>query len=323
MKYFVGAYATAPVTERWEPETQAVYYTGLKQMPNIRGLEHPFTGSLHGEDDDWFLANIDPSWDYLFTGMPGVMGRLGKNENFGLASTNEAGQAAALEFYQQMQQAVVKLNSHLGRPAVKAILLQASPRVGSAGSPTVEALAAALETLKTWDWQGAELVLEHCDAYRPGLEAQKGFLTLEQELAAVSAANKAPGSPIGLCVNWGRSVLEQRSVEGAVDHIRAAKAAGLLRGLMFSGVSGTESEYGAWKDTHMPPAQVDNNRAYEPTSLLTGTEIERCLAESEAEALPFTGIKIGVRPHNLSVVDRLSYIQQTLAALDRHSVSTV
>ncbi|WP_226665069.1 DUF4862 family protein [Microbulbifer aggregans] len=316
MGYFVGAYATAPVTESWEPAIQAEYMNGLKAMPNVRGLEHPFTGKLHAEDEEWFLANIDPQWDFVFTGMPGVMQRLGENANFGLASSVEEGRQAALAFYEQARQAILKLNRHLGRQAVKALLIHAAPRMTDGDTPEAGPLTESLDTLSSWDWDGATLVLEHCDAKVVGQAADKGFMPLATEIEAVTAANRGANDPVGMCVNWGRSALEARDVAGPVAHLEAIRAAGLLRGLMFSGVSGQESPYGVWRDTHMPPAQAFGIPAYEPCSLLTETEFRRCLTVAEPGRLDLLGVKISVRPEGLTVTQRLAYIAGALHVLD-------
>lgn len=316
MDYFVGAYATAPVTETWDPAIQTEYLNGLKAMQGVRGLEHPFTGTLHPEDDDWFLSSIDPAWDFVFTGIPGVMQRLGGDASFGIASEVESGRLAALEFYQQARQAIHKLNRHLGRQAVKGMFIHSAPRA-SAGSTSAEALFASLETLASWDWDGAALMLEHCDAYVAGQNADKGFLPIEAEIDALTSVNRTAANPVGLCINWGRSALESRGVDGPVAHLEAARAAGLLRGLMFSGVSGQETPYGAWRDTHMPPAQAFDIPAFEPTSLLTETEFKRCLKAADPSQLDVLGIKIGVRPENLGVAERLAYIAGALDLLDR------
>lgn len=316
MGYFVGAYATAPVTESWDPVIQAEYMDGLKAMPNVRGLEHPFTGELHGEDDDWFLANIDPQWDFVFTGMPGVMQRLGTDATFGLASRVEAGRHAALAFYEQARQAIHKLNRHLGRQAVTALFIHAAPRVTDGDTPEAAALTESIKTLASWDWDGATLVLEHCDAKVTGQEADKGFMPLAIEIEAVTAANRGTSNPVGMCINWGRSALEARSGDGPVAHLEALRAAGLLRGLMFSGVSGQESPYGAWRDTHMPPAQAFGIPAFEPCSLLTETEFRRCLNVADPSELDLLGVKISVRPEGLTVAQRLAYIAGALHILD-------
>lgn len=315
--FYVGAYATAPVTQSWNPEVQTAYFNGLKAIPGVRGLEHPFTGALHGQDDAWFLANVDPSWDFVFTGIPGVMGRLGEDASFGIASSAEAGRQAALAFYQQARQAILKLNRHLGRQAVKVMMLHTAPRPADGVYPDMAALVASLEEMQTWDWDGAALVIEHCDTQIEGQAPSKGFLTIESEIAAIAEVNRKTGSEIGLCINWGRSALETRSVDGPVQHIEAARAAGLLKGLMFSGVSGAQSPYGSWQDTHMPPAGEASTGAFEPCSMLSEAEFRRCVEAADPQALDYMGIKIGVRPESLDTAERLAYIESALNMLQR------
>ena len=99
----------------------------------------------------------------------------------------------------------------------------------------------------SWDWPGTKLVIEHCDAYVEGQAPSKGCLTIKDEIAASLAAKAATGRAVGICINWGRSAIETRSAEGVVKHIKAAKEAGLLSGLMFSGASGKEIDYGVWR----------------------------------------------------------------------------
>lgn len=315
--FYVGAYATAPVTPSWDPEVQRAFFGGLKAIPTIRGLEHPFTGALHGHNDAWFLANIDPEWDFVFTGIPGVMGRLGEDARFGIASSAEAGRQAALAFYQQARQAIHKLNRHLGRQAVKAMMIHTAPRPAEGVRPDAAALAASLQEMVSWDWDGAALVIEHCDTHIEGQVPSKGFLTIDAEIAAIAEVNRNTGGNLGLCINWGRSALETRSVDGPLQHIAAARAAGLLRGLMFSGVSGAAGPYGAWADTHMPPAGAAEAGAFEPSSMLTEVEIRRCVQAADPQALDYLGIKIGVRPESLNGEERLAYIQSALDMLQR------
>ncbi|MCX2780480.1 DUF4862 family protein [Microbulbifer thermotolerans] len=315
MKYILAAYATAPVTETWQPELQARYLNGIKQLGNIRGIEHPFTGHLHPHDDQWFLENIDPGWDFVFTGVPGIMQRLGDHAAFGIASDDAIGRAEGIAFYRQMREAVLKLNQSLGRKAVDFIQLHTSPNRARAASSTAS-LIASLEEIQSWDWDGAQLVIEHCDAHIEGAAAEKGFLTLEEEIQAVQSVNQRCGCDIGLSINWGRSALEARSVEGPLSHLRQAREAGLLRGLMFSGVSPEETPYGAWCDTHMPPAPVFAEGHFAETSLLTAEQIAKSLEVADWRRLDFLGIKIGVRPRELNAEERVAYNRDALAALD-------
>ncbi|MDN4502938.1 DUF4862 family protein [Alteromonadaceae bacterium BrNp21-10] len=316
MRYFVGAYATSPNAFGWDPELETRYYQQLKSIPSIKGLEHPFTGTLHPNDDDWFLANIDSNWQYVFTCVPGNMGALSKNPHFGIASDDDAGRAQALAFMQKARDAIAKLNGHLGRQAVKAIEIQTAPNRSNA-SGSKAALNASLQTMLQWDWQGAQLVIEHCDTLVDGQKPAKGFLTLEDEIAVLTEINGQTETPIGMVMNWGRSVIETRSIEGAIEHTQLIKQAGLLSGLMFSGVSDQDTEYGAWSDSHMPPAPSASVQFGAEHSLMTEQQIQRSLAAGDGNNLDIMGIKLGIRPKDTSLEDRIGYIRDALGILDR------
>lgn len=320
MKYTLGAYAASPNHSGWNPELETAFYNALKALPNIKGLEHPFTGALHQHDDDWFLANIDPKWDYVFTCIPGIMNALSHNPLFGIASDDKAGRAAALDFMQQACTAIGKLNAHLGRAAVTAIQIQTAPARHKAQSSKA-ALMASLETMLSWDWQGARIVIEHCDAYVASHSPSKGFLALSDELEVLTELNRnlAPRQTLGMVINWGRSVLETRRVEGAAEHIQAAQTAGVLSGLMFSGVSDQDSEYGAWRDSHQPPQQSTLVQHGEPGSWMTEAAMHQCLAACDCpDALLVLGAKIGIRPYHATIAQRIATIRDTLAIMDRH-----
>lgn len=321
MKYYLGAYAASPNHSGWDAALEAAYYNELKALPNLKGLEHPFLGQLHPYDDDWFLKNVSPEWDYIFTCIPGIMNALSSNPAFGLASSDEQGRAAALTFMQQAREAIIKLNQYSGRQAVKAIMIQTAPARNNAGA-SPEALALSLATMLQWDWQGARILIEHCDAYLPPQQPSKGFLSLTDEIAVVKQLNTmipATVQPLGIVINWGRSVFETRRVEGAVEHIQAVQQAGLLCGLMFSGVSDKNSEYGAWRDSHQPVQSSLQIQYGEPGSWMTEQAIHQCLAVChDADALPVLGAKIGIRPLTATVTERLGYVHDTLSVLDRY-----
>ncbi|WP_159822366.1 DUF4862 family protein [Colwellia sp. 20A7] len=317
MKYIIGAYATAPSGNAWDKNKESDYYQQLKDIESIQGLEHPFTGELHTHDDDWFLENIDPQWQFVFTSIPGVMGNLGKNPHFGIASNNEEGRLAAIAFYQQALQAIVKLNTHLNRQAVPFIKIHTAPRITAEAKSSVAALQKSFETMQSWDWQGAKLVIEHCDAYVEGQAAQKGFMSLEDEITAIQNVNSKHDADIGISINWGRSAIETRSVEGPIQHIKQAYDCGLLKGIIFSGASGVEGPYGQWRDTHMPHAQALDVPSFAEGSSLTLNEIERSLAQCQYEKLGFLGGKIAIRPNDISVNERVSYIKSLLSLLDK------
>ena len=318
MKYTVGAYAASPNQSHWDAALETAFYAALRTLPNLKGLEHPFLGRLHPHDDSWFLANIDPQWDYVFTCIPGIMTALSHNPQFGLASEDESGRQAALAFMQQACAAIGTLNAHLGRQAVSAIQIQTAPARHHAAS-SAAAFKKSLHTMLQWDWQGAQILIEHCDAYVPGHVPSKGFLALSDELEVLTDLNRQlpAQQQLGMVINWGRSVFETRHIDGALEHIQQAQAAGLLAGLMFSGVSDQDSEFGAWRDSHQPPQQSALMPLGEPGSLLTEPAMHACLAAADAAGLAVLGAKIGIRPHSAGIDQRLATISQTLAMLDR------
>jgi hypothetical protein len=317
MKYIVGAYATAPSTVAWNMDIESQYYQQLKALDNVQGIEHPFVGKLHPFDDDWFLKNIERSWQFIFTSIPGVMKNLADNSHFGIASTNEDGRQAALQFYQQARQAILKLNQHLGRQAVSYIKIHTAPKISSKVSSSRQALKASLKTMQSWDWHGAGLIIEHCDAFTPEQPAEKGFLSLADEIAAVTEINNELKCQIGISINWGRSAIETRSSAGPIEHIKMAYQSKLLKGIIFSGASGENTPYGQWKDSHMPPAQAFNIPHYAKGSLLTIEQIEKSLQQCDCDKLEFIGGKISLSPNIATVNERVLYIQSLLFLFDK------
>jgi hypothetical protein len=173
MGFLIGAYAIAPAAL----EDEAALLAGLAARADVRGLELPFTGALHRSDEPWLLARLRPDWDHVVTLIPGTMGRLQADKVFGLASADMARQALA---------AVARLNEAVGRAAVIAVEVQSAPSRGPAGAMgSAEAFARSLAEVASWDWFGARIVVEHCDAHRAGHPQHKGFLSLDDELAAI------------------------------------------------------------------------------------------------------------------------------------------
>src|SRR5687767_911725 len=109
MRMIVGAYAISPAATTWNEAGETALYDGLKTMQNVRGLEVPFTGTLHRHDEKWLFAHIDRSWDFVVTLIPGTMGTLQQNPKFGLASTDAGGRKAAIDFARQAREAVNRL----------------------------------------------------------------------------------------------------------------------------------------------------------------------------------------------------------------------
>lgn len=323
--YFIGAYAAAPSLVKWDPVAEGKFLASVLTLDGVAGLEIPFTGKLHKEDEAWFLRQLPENARFVVTTIPGTMARLAADQSFGLASTSASGRRSALQFVQEALEAVKRLNRQLRRPAVVALELHAAP-VAANDAASAAALEVSLTELARWETDGARLVLEHCDALMPGQAPAKGFLGLEAEAEAVQRARDATGYPLGMVVNWGRSVIEQRRPEAGLEHITYLRERGILGGVVLSGCSSVDTRYGpAWADVHVPPAPPEPARSgasdrtirsdelLERGSLLTIGRIEECL--KAAGPLPETGfraIKVAAPP-NASVEQRIAAIAQTLA----------
>jgi hypothetical protein len=311
VKYIVGAYATAPSTVAWDENLETQYFKALADINYIKGIEHPFTGKLHNVNDNWFLQNISPDWEFVFTSIPGVMNQLANNPHFGIASDEESGRTQAIAFYQKARDAIQQLNRHLGRQAVTHIKIHTAPRKTIGTSSSIRSLNHSLLTMQAWDWHGAKLVIEHCDAYIQNQPSEKGFLTIEEELQALTTINECivdDVNKIGISINWGRSAIEARSAAGPIKHVKLAYESNLLTGIIFSGTSDQDTPYGKWKDSPMPPSQSFDIPNYAEGSLLTFENIKTTLQQCKPNQLDFIGGKISIMPNHASVNERISYI---------------
>jgi Domain of unknown function (DUF4862) len=310
MRYVIGAYPAAP-TGPWDPLAHSQFLSQVARIPGFGGLELPYAGALH-EDEAWLLDQLDPAWDLVLTAIPGTVARVGADPDFGLASPDARGREAALRFTAGLRDAVHRIAQHLGRASVLAVELHSAPT----GRGDATAFAESLAQVAGWDWAGAALTVEHCDALRPDHAPQKGYLSLADELDAVAAL---PGIA-GITVNWGRSVIEGRAAGTAIEHIERVRAAGALAGLMFSGVAAGPNPFGdPWHDAHLPPRPVaagDTDLTGEPSSLLGPAEIADALRAAGGQQR-FTGLKISVRPSDLPVAARVAYLRDAVALLER------
>ena len=311
MGYYIGAYAASPSGTRWLPEAEAELFDGLRAMERVAGLEHPFYGTIHKWDERWFVERVDPRWRVLLTCIPGTMDRLQEDPRFGLASDDLASRRKALAFIRAARDSAAALNDRLKRPAVAGVAVHSAPRRGTPGvSSSSASFAESLAELSSWDWMGARLLVEHCDALVPEHSPDKGFLSLDDELRAVDAA--APQAR--LLINWGRSAVEARGASGPVEHLTRAR--GRLGGLMFSGCTEDHPLYGRWRDGHAPFAPAFGAEAGEPASLMTAQAVKDCLAA--AGGVPeFFGLKIKPLPAELSVARRLDFIRAGVLTLER------
>lgn len=291
MSLIVGAYPAVP-----EAPQQQQFYEGLGRVPSIRGLELPY-----GESGGYPWPNGAPdSWSAVVTAIPGTMQRLNREKTFGLASTNTQGRLEALKFVSGLRDYVLRLTQE-GHP-VEAVELHSAPRRSSSASALEESFKEVLD----WDWGGTRLLIEHCDAPRPGSKPEKGFLTFSEEVDVIRSLREQGWEQAGIVVNWARSVIETQNPDTAVEHLSQAGEAGALAGLMFSGCSPTATEFGyPWIDAHLPAVEV---AGAPPGSLLNASEIQRCLRAAGPVSL--TGFKIGLPLHGLSPDERVARLQQ-------------
>lgn len=302
MKIHVGAYAASAGLDE---AAEAALYAGLAGL-GVAGLEQPFFGALHRRDEGWLIGQIRPDWSLVLTTLPGTMDRLTDDRRFGLASADFDARQRAVDYLENARLAVEKLNRALGRRAVRAVMVHSAPRLnGSRVKRSLDGFAEALTDLRERDWQGATLLVEHCDAALPGQEPDKGFLRIEDDVLA-ARLSEGP-TPVGVAINWGRSAVETRSAEGPLEHIARAVQADLLGALFFSGATPAHPDYGAWRDSHAPFSTSV------PESILTPAAAKAALAE--APACPIIGLKLQTKPASLTVPQRLAVIQAGLTIL--------
>lgn len=314
-KFIVGAYVASRSLRQWEPADETDFFKRLREREKIRGLEHGFYGKLHRFDDAWFLDNVHPDWEYSFTTLPGLCHLFAEHPAAGLASQDKGGQARALEFLFAANQAVKKLNAHHGRKAVLAVQVHSAP----AGFATREAFAEGLKTVCSWDWDGAKILVEHCDRFKADGSHAKGFLSLEDEIWAIETAQKAsPVTPVAAMLNWARSVIEERDVGTVLKHIDALKSRGLIKGFLFSGTSAQhDSPYLYYGDKHAPAPTIHNGQILVSDSLMTADEMNKSLTRLSQSELDFLGFKIMPLPMPTESRQNLIYIDFMLDFLAR------
>ncbi|SDT59723.1 protein of unknown function [Pseudarthrobacter equi] len=296
MSLIVGAYPAQPAGSQQE------FFRGLAAVPAVRGLELPY--GPHG-GNPW-PAGAPAEWAAVVTSIPGTMQRLGASAAFGLASPDAGGRREALEFVAGLHAYVLSLKGE-GRQ-VEAVELHSAPHPGADAAM----FRASLSEILGWDWGTTRVLVEHCDAPRPGGRPEKGFLPFGEEVEVVRSLVEQVGSRVGLVINWARSVIETRNPDTAAEHIALAREAGVLAGVMFSGCSPDATEFGyPWIDAHLPAVEVEGAP---PGSLLNRAGIQWCLAA--AGTGPFIGFKVGLPREGLTVQDRVDRLRQMCALIE-------
>lgn len=301
-KFVVGAYASLPKSR----EEQKQYYDLLGTQNWAAGTEIPYPGDLADPQNRAWLANAIPSsWHKnTITAIPGTMRHINfdPDPEFGLASPDEEGRLRAISFFKDIRQAIADFANLRNSCDISHIEIHTAPtRIAHA-----DAMKKSLDELAQLDWLGAKLVIEHCDRYIEGQNPEKGFLPLENEIQI------AKDTGIGVTINWGRSVVEERNAQAAIAHVREARKAGVLQGVMFSGAGPDATQYGyEWIDGHLPMSPD------EPTSLMTSKEIQETTREALKDdyAIDYLGAKVCV-PQDASVSERLNYLMHIYDAVN-------
>ncbi|WP_404429981.1 DUF4862 family protein [Microbacterium lacus] len=278
----ISAYAASPAHTVWDPELEAELLSTLCALPTVAGLEVPWMGALHPHDTSWFLQHVPAGAKLSITALPWVMQRCAAMPSYGLASRDSAGRAAAIADF-RMLHADVHTLAQQSSAQIDFVAVHSAPHE----SANKDALAESLAEIATWDWGGARLIIEHCDAVRPGQTYEKGFLRLEDEIEVLGRVS----ADIGLWMNWGRSAIELRDADEVTAQIKVAGESGYLTGLTFSGAAYADGPYGsAWTDTHPPIAETDPDSA----SLLDTSHVMSAM--EAAGCLDWVGVKVSRNP---------------------------
>lgn len=293
---FIGAYAAAAPNDPWGPRMSPAFTAGLTGIVGIDGVEAPWAPE-HGDDHvEWMSSWLPAHWSVVLTDIPHVMARVRTSASYGLASPTESGREEALSDLADLRQQVARLAAAGVR--VDAVEIHSAPRGADAA-----AFEGSVHELSAWDWCGADLLIEHCDALVAGQVPAKGFLNLADELFV---ARKTEGR-VGVALNWGRSAVELRDAARVIEHVRAAHNSGALRALVVSGASAADGSYGhAWQDVHVPFLEDLDRVDTDPASVLTAQRARD--AFSIIGPAVKLGVKIGVRPADASTAQRLTAI---------------
>ncbi|TCD54258.1 DUF4862 family protein [Alloscardovia theropitheci] len=291
----VGVYASQPVDQNGREQ----YYDLLSNESWIRGAEIPFPGELaYDESRKWLASHLPSTWhSNVCTLIPGTMQTLGKNPLFGLASPDDSAREQALDFMRDVHRSLRDFNDLRSHRDISFIEIHTAPKAHAIS----DAMRRSLEEITQWDWDGARLVIEHCDKYIENQAPEKGFLSLEEEITLARECG------VGITINWGRSAVEGRSSLLPREHIRQCVEADVLTGVMFSGAGPDATSYGyEWIDGHLPMNSDESH------SLLDPDRIHECVAESMREPRwlddGYVGVKVCV-PTQADLSTRLSYMK--------------
>lgn len=303
----LGAYTAAPPALAADTVAEESWYSLLREHPIVDGLELAWEDGLHPRGVEHLAALLSPDWRSVVTMMSGTSARLLTDDAYGLASDRPESRALAVEDVRRAHGEILHLRATLGMQAVLAIELQSSPGAAQAAA-SAESFSTSLGEILAWDWEDVLVVVEHCDA-ASGVVPQKGFLGLEEEIAALETARVGSATRTAHTINWARSAIETHDDDTPARHLDRLRAIGRTGGLMFSGVAPQATVFGgAWADAHLPISDV------EPASLLTPERVRDAVARA-GETL-YLGAKVSApKTDGLALSDRLAPGLATLESI--------
>lgn len=302
----LSSYPLSPAHAQWDPTLEAELLPALFALPGVTGLEVPWVGGLHPHDESWFLAHVPAGAQLALTAIPWVMKSCAADPSYGIASPDETGRAKALADLRRVAADVARVRAESAASVAIVTLHSAPQNAATYGQDSIDALARSLAEIGSWDWSGAQLVIEHCDAFVAGQAGEKRFLSMAAELEAIEASK----APVGMWINWGRSAIELQDADAVTAQIADAAASGHLAGVAFSGASAVSGAYGpAWLDAHLPIAETFP----ESESLLDAAHVSAGLAA--AGDVPWLSVKVARRPDDVTVDAIVTTAERNLAVV--------
>ena len=173
----ISAYAASPAHTVWDPELEGELLPALCALPTVAGLEVPWMGALHPHDTSWFSGTCRRARTCRSHRCHG--------------SCSGARRCLPTGLPRQIPQGVRQRLPISGWFTPTCTRSLSTARHRSTSSPcTPHLMHRATKThwwspsLKSGPGAGVEhrLIIEHCDAIRPGQAYEKGFLRLQDEI---------------------------------------------------------------------------------------------------------------------------------------------
>ncbi|MEV4668495.1 DUF4862 family protein [Microbacterium sp. LWO12-1.2] len=294
----VGAYASLTAVDG--PDTAAAFVRAVLAMDGVDGLEIPLGLA---SDASWFQWAAEGR-GHVVTAVPVLAVRTRAQPGFGLASMDRGGRRDAVEMVSQLRDAIARWRGE-GRDITTLALSSGTP----GGDDADARLGESLREIRSWEWNGVRIAVEHCDAHTGAGRPDKGYTRLEDELAAISRSDGVGDAPCGITVNWGRSAIESRDPSGAAAHVDMA--GDRLIGYMLSGVASEAGPYGpAWTDAHTPVVDA----ADPAVSILTRDRAAQAVTPAVLRAA-YRGVKTSWRPAGDDISTRVAALQTAVDLL--------